>query len=441
MRTSLLLALLCNIYRGEGYLPRNRPDIYERCADMLFRRWDKGRGIKYLLPFEAHIEPAIMHLAYWIYSDTSRQSGVAETDLVPQVTEYLQTRQFDDEDEARLAAQAFIEFCRGRAWVFTDTGTTKDGRELYQFSHRTFLEYFAAAYLVRIHRTPNDLVNFLLPRIREREWDVVAQLSLQMQNKRFEEAGDELLSALLDYAKNKQQNWNIFSFIVRCLEFIVPSPSINKAIVKTCINHILEWGASHLEYSNDSKLSMHNRSPARETHIHPAHLINDLRNVAQENRRVIGRHLKSNVIELFRDGNELEKYMALQIVTGLPAIFTTQRVNDVSFWRAIEDEILQECAEYITPLRAKYFDLYVWAGGWTKNSIGDMVNCYGVQSIFQSAYQLVVDGHYPSCADWLIESFMSDSRHNKHLTDYLQEIYEILLFQPVPWLDTRYFHR
>ena len=43
-----------------------------------------------------------------------------------------------------VAAREFVEFCRGRMWVFTDAGTTVSGQRLYGFTHRTFLEYFAA---------------------------------------------------------------------------------------------------------------------------------------------------------------------------------------------------------------------------------------------------------------------------------------------------------
>ena len=35
---ALMLGLMCNIYRGENYLPRNRPDVYQKCALMLFER-------------------------------------------------------------------------------------------------------------------------------------------------------------------------------------------------------------------------------------------------------------------------------------------------------------------------------------------------------------------------------------------------------------------
>lgn len=55
----LMLALMCNIYRGENYIPTNRPDVYEKCSVMLFERWDKSRGLLMPLPFEAHVRPAM----------------------------------------------------------------------------------------------------------------------------------------------------------------------------------------------------------------------------------------------------------------------------------------------------------------------------------------------------------------------------------------------
>jgi predicted NACHT family NTPase len=78
----LMLALMCNIYRGENYIPRNRPDVYEKCALMLFERWDRMRGINASLPFEAHIRPTMMYLAHWIYSEDTLQGGVTEQRLI-----------------------------------------------------------------------------------------------------------------------------------------------------------------------------------------------------------------------------------------------------------------------------------------------------------------------------------------------------------------------
>jgi predicted NACHT family NTPase len=45
----LMLGLMCNLYRAEGYIPRNRPEVYGKCSVMLFERWDKSRDILVLL--------------------------------------------------------------------------------------------------------------------------------------------------------------------------------------------------------------------------------------------------------------------------------------------------------------------------------------------------------------------------------------------------------
>jgi predicted NACHT family NTPase len=45
-------------------------------------------------------------------------------------------------------------------WVFSDHGTTASGEKLYAFTHRTFLEYFAAAQLA-YSDTPENLARTL----------------------------------------------------------------------------------------------------------------------------------------------------------------------------------------------------------------------------------------------------------------------------------------
>jgi predicted NACHT family NTPase len=238
----LMLALMCNIYRGENYIPQNRPDVYEKCTTMLFERWDKGRGIHVSLPFEAIIKPAMMYLAHWIYANESLQGGVTERDLIIKATDYLCGRRFEDRDEAERAAREFIEFCRGRAWVFTDTGTTKTGEKLYQFTHRTFLEYFTASHLVRIYPTPDRLGKMLLPKIALREWDIVAQLAFQIQNKNVEGAGDELLMMLIDPINHETDKikWNMVSFAGRCLEFLIPIPKVTRSITSASIDMLFD---------------------------------------------------------------------------------------------------------------------------------------------------------------------------------------------------------
>ena len=294
LRTNpLMLALMCNIYRGENYIPRNRPDVYEKCAVMLFEKWDKSRGIQVPLPFEAHVRPAMMHLAHWVFSQEALLGGVTETALIDKCTEYLCPRRYEDVEEARRAATEFIEFCRGRAWVFTDTGTTRTGERLYQFTHRTFLEYFTAAHLVRTHATPQELGEILFPRICAREWDVVAQLSFQLQNKHIEGAGDALLRSTLALGatvSNSAQRTSLLSFACRTLEFLVPSPSVTRELVRAAFDHLITTLAERPPASvSGRRLDFDQRDELL------VEMIGPLLSCAEENRQPVSREVQEQL--------------------------------------------------------------------------------------------------------------------------------------------------
>lgn len=143
---------------------------------------------------------------------------------------------------------------------------------LYQFTHRTFLEYFTADYLNGTNPTPDRLLKILLPKIAKQEWDVVTQLAFQIQNKSSEEAGDELLNILIDRANtaSEDEKPNLLDFAARCLEFIVPSPPITKHITKACFEYSLNWGIKRLTQQN---FDVHNNDRIQ-PRIILAHLFN-----------------------------------------------------------------------------------------------------------------------------------------------------------------------
>lgn len=232
-RNPLLLALMCNLYRGQNYIPRNRPDVYESCARMLFEVWDKSRGIEAVLPIAEHLRPAMQYLASWIYSDDSLRAGVTREQLIEKSTEFLLDWRFDDPHVARHAAGEFVDFCRGRAWVFSDLGSTESGADLFQFTHRTFLEYFAAADLVETYASTRELFDILVPHIARQEWDVVAQVAFQMRTRVARGSGDELLAALLDAARegDLETRVNCLQFAGRALDFMVPKPKTIREVV------------------------------------------------------------------------------------------------------------------------------------------------------------------------------------------------------------------
>ena len=194
-----MLGLLCNLYRQDGFLTKNRPDVYHRCADLLFVKWDKHRGISVNLPMDHKLRPAMGFLAHWIYSNEQLQAGVSESRLVEETASYLE-RWREERDKAEAVAREFVNFFKGRARVFSDTGSSKN-EPLYQFTHRTFLEYFTAEHLVKTHSEASRLHSFLLPKIKAREWDVVCQLAYQMNAQRSD--SQDVLVAKLCAAASK----------------------------------------------------------------------------------------------------------------------------------------------------------------------------------------------------------------------------------------------
>jgi hypothetical protein len=344
-----------------------------------------------------------MYLAYWIYSDEALQGGVTQQRLIRKATDYLCPKRFEDPDEGELAACEFIRFCRGRAWVFTDTGTTKDGENLYQFTHRTFLEYFTAAYLDRTNRTPEKLLKVLLPKIAKQEWDVVAQLAFQLQNKGSEEAGDELLTALIEQAAKVggDEQWNLLYFAARCLEFIVPSPKITRDITTSCVEQCLAWGTERMGQDTFPKLededTFREVEAVNSNQVEPGEVLGSLLDATTENRTVIADTLEKLLLKKIKTGSEYEALLALEINLHFDDILLTPLIRErrlqreeIFFWKTISERVFSSCSDRVKILCKKSFQLCVsifWQG---QVSISYVVKEYGVNSLFQRRSYILI---------------------------------------------------
>jgi len=230
---------MCGIYATEHYIPRNRPDVYEKCALLLFDTWDKQRGIKPELSFDAHVQAAMRSLALWLYPQQLSRQGLPRHLLIAYMKDYLLKKRFDNDEEAENAAVEFVDFCKGRAWVLTDVGS-----ELYGFTHRTFLEYFAASQIVRENADPARLFDYLVDRLRSGGWEVVAQLALQILNKAVEDGADDFIEVLLSYCKtivDSALHVKLLSFAAQSLTYIVPRPDVLRALT----TDVIDFACSH----------------------------------------------------------------------------------------------------------------------------------------------------------------------------------------------------
>lgn len=236
----LMLSLICMIYRGQNYIPENRLRVLEKCAELLFNRWDRSRAIIVSFRASAHIDDALRHLAYWMYRSPDAIEGVTEKELVRETATFL-SENYRTSAEAMQAAREFIDFCKGRAWVFGEAGTTPGGEPIFKFAHRTFLEYFAAHELTRDSDSPEEVAAELLKHVSKAEWDVVGQLAVQIVHEKTRNGASRVLLRLLNERRKRKaiNRLNVLAFVGRCLSFSPTSPEVSKLFVSEAFQNLV----------------------------------------------------------------------------------------------------------------------------------------------------------------------------------------------------------
>ncbi|MDG4824921.1 NACHT domain-containing protein [Asanoa sp. WMMD1127] len=240
----LLLSLLCGLYSTVHYIPRNKPEIYEKCAELLFETWDRSRGIEVTHRYAAHIRPAVQRLAWRLFTDERGRQALPRSEIVGFLAEYMRAKRFEDPDEASQAATDFLDFCAGRAWVLTEVGSDAL-QPRYGFVHRTFLEYFAASQLVKQDPNPAGIWERLEPRLRNGTWDVVGQLSVQILDRNIEDGADRILQLALDHLDRAVSNVdNHLSFVAQCMDNIAPDNATVRGVAYGILKKVCEVPAS-----------------------------------------------------------------------------------------------------------------------------------------------------------------------------------------------------
>jgi hypothetical protein len=233
----LLLSLLCTVYASTHYIPRNRPAIYEKCAELLFETWDRSRGINVEYRFGGYIRPAVQRMAWHLFNDPTGRQALPRSEFQDLLADYLQTKQYEDREEALQAADDFLRFCAGRAWVLTDVGSDVL-QPYYGFVHRTFLEYFAATQLVRSQPEPSAVWKKTRPHAGDATWTIVNVLAVQILDRAYEDGADALLSAAVDGVSEQTPSSEALDelrLVVNCLDSVTVSTDVIRAIARKCV--------------------------------------------------------------------------------------------------------------------------------------------------------------------------------------------------------------
>jgi GTPase SAR1 family protein len=227
-RNPLLLALLCSLYVGTRYIPTNLVEICDMSAELLYRRWDAMRGITVGQRLNS-ASLALASLAYYILEHQASGLALPRRQVIQLMTDYFASRS-GDLDKAAEEARDFVDFCTGRAMVFSDVGA--EGIDIiYGFTHYTFLEYFAALQLVRMSDSPEQLAEILTARVALGEWLMLGQFAVQIMDRNTDNGAYRVVSAMLArvHSQSPMSQRRVREFVVNCTEFVtLPSKFVRE---------------------------------------------------------------------------------------------------------------------------------------------------------------------------------------------------------------------
>ncbi|MFF3858704.1 NACHT domain-containing protein [Streptomyces sp. NPDC002209] len=409
----LMLGLMCALYRGEGYIPRNRPDLFRRCSEFLFERWDASRNISAAQPFERNIQFAMFSLALSMLRNSENGLGMTERELIRYTSDFLLVQQYEDRDSADAAAEAFVKYCRGRAWVLTDVGTHPNGERIYSFTHRTFLEYFSARQIVRDSGDAANLFLALREHLKNESWDVTAQLAVQFLDERLSDAANDFVSLALAEARRIREaapKEALVSFCARLMEFLQLKP----AVVRDVITEMLS-------------LSAPNRRRVGGTDAMSA-AWSGVTMCATETRRVVVGAL------LGAEARELATFASMACSISMSEFVPRHAsVEVMDFWSASDRSNANLLREQLASAAQTEMSAAASAVLFGIVDISDALKWHGVEVITTS----VIYSARPSFPRNMLRVLAHPIRRWRHdgIESIRTKVLERLLETPLPWLD------
>ena len=156
----LLLTTMAVVHTAQVELPRERVKLYQRCVEVLLRRWHKHKAGQVPVLTELGVSEATLLAALWEVAHAAQTSGgPGEAADVPcsQALKILARRLGNDYGKA----QRFLEHVDERAGLLVGRGGVDE--PVYTFPHRTFQEYLAGCHLALGGRDFGRRLRSLLP--------------------------------------------------------------------------------------------------------------------------------------------------------------------------------------------------------------------------------------------------------------------------------------
>lgn len=198
----LLLSLMCWLYHERrGDVPTNKARIYEECSLLMFQRWDRSRSIDTPQIAETALFDLITSLAAQVYENPVLNAGFSKAWLLTACESFFfQMFDVDRVSRSKSAAQDLVDYLTGRAWVLTEKGSG-----IFDFTHRTFLEYFFGRHLVEKYKSASILINRTFQKIRRGQWHLPINLALQHYARVHRQSSKSTATTLIKHLTRKQE--------------------------------------------------------------------------------------------------------------------------------------------------------------------------------------------------------------------------------------------
>ncbi|SBT65673.1 NACHT domain-containing protein [Micromonospora sediminicola] len=413
----LLLSVLCSMYATDHFIPRNRGQIYERCALMVFEQWDQMRGISRALGFEGRVRSAVQDLA-WTLLTRHKVPEQPRSRIKAALERHLTGKGFD-EDQAAAVATEFLDYCAGRAWILVEVGSTAT-EPIFGFSHRTSLEYFAAEHLVRRARTPAKVWKQLAPHVRRNQWEVVAQLALQLIDRNVDDGGDAALRLALDDVDRvtaQDERDALLAFCARALGDVCVTPEVTCRVVDLAVSRSCAFQEA------DRFQVMPTVPWALGVADGPLYAL--LFQSLPGNLTFIRRRLA----EAFGDRLEADDDVAHFILSVLSRRLLTEDQERAAVWAELQEE-LKERHELA---HERWRHRRPWAQLRDAGALSDVIANYGALPLYVSDMALSGAG-YPWVVGLLVDDIGVAPDQSHPLKETAHLVREQLIAHAVPWL-------
>ena len=176
-KSPLLLTLLCLLFGEAAEFPANRSELYEEALEVLLRKWDAKRNIErdrvYKKLSRQRKEDLLSQLAYRFFERGEYFSKQRE--VTAEIVQFIRNLPGASEDEAdlELDGAAVLRSIESQHGLLMERA-----RNIYSFSHLTFLEYFVARQIKE--QGSEAMLQALVSHLTEPRWREVFLLTVGM---------------------------------------------------------------------------------------------------------------------------------------------------------------------------------------------------------------------------------------------------------------------